>query len=163
MGKDSLNQFTQQCLLPISHLDKMQTQCVHAYHTISEEHIQIGCRYLSFYNRPVTHIPQWTHPISHNAPFCYRNMHMYAYFCHKMVHYWMFVNGIMGFFKWVYLWTLGKISYESFFAIIYIICISISVCTYFLYGNRSFWIGLKWDLLFDIGPNTKALFLQIHH
>ena len=32
-----------------------------------------------------------TSPISHNAPFCNRNVHICAYFCYKMVHCGIFV------------------------------------------------------------------------
>ena len=52
--------------------------------------------------RPVTQIPQCTSPISHNAPFCNRNVHTCAHFCHKMVHYGIFVWCIVGFVRWVY-------------------------------------------------------------
>ena len=37
-------------------------------------------------NRPVAQIPQYTSIISHNAPFCNRNMHICAHFCYKMMH-----------------------------------------------------------------------------
>ena len=40
---------------------------------------------------PVAQIPQFSNPISHNAPFCNRNVHMCAHFCYKMVHYGIFV------------------------------------------------------------------------
>ena len=36
--------------------------------------------------RPVAQIPQCTSSISHNAPFCNRNVYMCAHFCYKMVH-----------------------------------------------------------------------------
>ena len=37
-------------------------------------------------DRTVSQIPQCTSLISHNAPFCNRNVHMCAHFCYKMVH-----------------------------------------------------------------------------
>ena len=37
----------------------------------------------SYCNRSVSQIPQCTSLISHNAPFCNRNMHMSAHFCYK--------------------------------------------------------------------------------
>ena len=36
-------------------------------------------------NRPVAQIPKYTSPISHNAPFCNRNVHMCAHFCYETV------------------------------------------------------------------------------
>ena len=42
-------------------------------------------------NGPNSHIPQYTSPISNNAPFCNRNMHMNAHFRYKMVHCGTFV------------------------------------------------------------------------
>ena len=36
-------------------------------------------------NRPVAQIPKCTSPISHNAPFCSRNVHMCAHFCYETV------------------------------------------------------------------------------
>ena len=38
---------------------------------------------VSSYNRPVAQIPQCTTAISHNAPFCNRNVHVCAHFCYK--------------------------------------------------------------------------------
>ena len=43
-------------------------------------------RMLNLGNRPVTQIPQCTSPLSHNASFCNKNVHMCAHFCYKMVH-----------------------------------------------------------------------------
>ena len=37
-------------------------------------------------NRPVAYIPQRASPISHNAPFCNRNVHTCAHLCYKMVY-----------------------------------------------------------------------------
>ena len=53
-------------------------------------------------NNPVAQILQCTSPISHNAPFCDRNVHMCAHFCYKMVHYGIFMKCIMGFIRWIY-------------------------------------------------------------
>ena len=52
-------------------------------------------------NRPVSQIPQCTSPISHNAPFCNRNVHICAHFCYKMVHCVIFVWCIVGLVWWV--------------------------------------------------------------
>ena len=49
-----------------------------------------------------SHVPQCTSLISHNAPFCNRNVHMCAHFCCKIVHCGMFIWCIMGFVRWVY-------------------------------------------------------------
>ena len=35
---------------------------------------------------PISQIPQHIQHISHNAPFCYRNVHICAHFCYKLVH-----------------------------------------------------------------------------
>ena len=51
---------------------------------------RIECGYLSIHcvrgrsrwSKPVAQIPQCTSPISHNAPFCNRNVYMYAHFCY---------------------------------------------------------------------------------
>ena len=53
-------------------------------------------------NRPISQIPQCIHSISHNAPFCNRNVHMCAHFCYKMMHRGIFAGCIVGFVKWVY-------------------------------------------------------------
>ena len=37
-------------------------------------------------NKPVAQIPQCTSPISHNAPFYNRNVHICAHFCYKIIH-----------------------------------------------------------------------------
>ena len=70
---------------------------------------------LSSIRSPGTHflissqIPQCTSPISHNAPFCNRNVHMCAHFCYKMMHY-----GIMGYLSNA-LWDLrdGSIHFSN--------------------------------------------------
>ena len=49
------------------------------------------------YNRPVAQIPQCTRPISHDAPFCNRNVHTCAHFCYKIVHCGISVWCIVGF------------------------------------------------------------------
>ena len=41
-------------------------------------------------------IPQCTGRISHNAPFCNRNVHACAHFCYKMVHCGIWEWGIFG-------------------------------------------------------------------
>ena len=40
--------------------------------------------------RPIAPIPQCTSPISHNALFCNRNVHLCAHFCYKFLHCGMF-------------------------------------------------------------------------
>ena len=47
------------------------------YHVISE-------RVMKMSNWPVAQITQCTSPISQNAPFCNRNVHMCAHFCYEM-------------------------------------------------------------------------------
>ena len=55
--------------------------------------------------RPVAQIPQCTLPISHNAPFCNRNVHTCAHLCYKMVH--------CGICEMVYL-TLESLKHDSY-------------------------------------------------
>ena len=52
--------------------------------------------------RLILHIPQRDSPISHNAPFCSRNVHICAHFCYKIVHCGIFVWCIVGIVRWVY-------------------------------------------------------------
>ena len=42
------------------------------------------------------------HQISHNAPFCNRNLHVCAHFCYKMVHFGIFAWCIVESVRWVY-------------------------------------------------------------
>ena len=51
---------------------------------------------------PVAQIPRCTNLISHNAPFCNRNVHMCAHVCYKMVHCGIFVQCNVGFARRVY-------------------------------------------------------------
>ena len=53
-------------------------------------------------HRLVAQIPQCSSPISHNAPFCNRNVHMCAHFYYKMEHYGIFVYCIIVFVRSVY-------------------------------------------------------------
>ena len=52
------------------------------------QNIYVSPTYLDWatLNRPISQIPHSTFPISHNAPFSYRNVHTCAHFCFKMVH-----------------------------------------------------------------------------
>ena len=52
-------------------------------------------------NWPVVQIPQCTSPISHNAPFCYKNVHICAHFCYKMMHCGIF-GALWDCAPWVY-------------------------------------------------------------
>ena len=49
---------------------------------------------------PVAQISQCTSSVSHNAPFCYRNVHMCAHFCDKMAHCGIFVWCIVEIVRW---------------------------------------------------------------
>ena len=51
-------------------------------------------------------MPQCTSPISHNAPFCNRNVHLYANFCYKIVYCGIFVWCIVGFVQEMQLWRI---------------------------------------------------------
>ena len=53
-------------------------------------------------NRPIWHIPECIKQISHNAPFCDRNVHTCAHFCYKMSHCEIWHRCILGFVRWVY-------------------------------------------------------------
>ena len=53
-------------------------------------------------NRPISQMPQCIRQISHNAPFCNRNVHTCAHFCYKMLHCGIWHRCILGFVRWVY-------------------------------------------------------------
>ena len=53
-------------------------------------------------NRPISPIPQCIRKISHNAPFCNRNVHICAHFCYKMLHCGIWHRCILGFVRLVY-------------------------------------------------------------
>ena len=57
-------------------------------------------------NWPNSQIPQCTCPLSHNTPFCNRNVHMCAHLCYKMLHCGTSVWCIVGFVRWVYSWYI---------------------------------------------------------
>ena len=57
------------------------------------------------FNKLVAKIQQCTNPISHNASFCNRNVHICAHFCYKMVHCGIFVKSIVGYLSKA-LWDL---------------------------------------------------------
>ena len=68
-------------------------------------------------NRPISQIPQCTSSISHNAPFCNRNVHMCAHFCYKMGHCGILIRCIMGSVRWVYYieaWTLTDTVFDCY-------------------------------------------------
>ena len=63
-------------------------------------------------NRPISQIPQCIRQISHNVPFCSRNVHTCAHFCYKMMHHGIWDWGIMGFVRGAYLchyWCRNKL------------------------------------------------------
>ena len=53
-------------------------------------------------SRPTVQIPQCIRQISHNVPFCNRNVHTCAHFCYKMVHCGIWDWCIMGFVKQIF-------------------------------------------------------------
>ena len=55
------------------------------------------------------HIPQGIRQISHNAPFCNRNVHRGAHFCYKMVHCGIFVWCLVGFVRFFYVHAYGSL------------------------------------------------------
>ena len=57
---------------------------------------------LQSWYRPMAQIQRCTSPISHNASFCNRNVHMCAHFCYKIVHCGIFVWCTVGFVRWFY-------------------------------------------------------------
>ena len=59
------------------------------------------------HNRPISQIPECICAISHNAPFCNRNVHTCAHFCYKMLHCGIWHRCILGFVRWVYCKTWG--------------------------------------------------------
>ena len=50
--------------------------------------------------RQISQIPQCIRQISHNAPFCNRNVHLCAHFCYKVVHYGIWDWCIVGLCIW---------------------------------------------------------------
>ena len=54
-------------------------------------------------HRPISQIPQCIIQVSHNAPFCNRNVHRYAHFCYQMEHYGIRNWCIVGFVQPIYL------------------------------------------------------------
>ena len=62
------------------------------------------CHWSSFQglNRPISQIPKYTKQISHDAPFCNRNVHTYAHFCCKMTHCGIWDWCIVGVLQQVY-------------------------------------------------------------
>ena len=54
--------------------------------------------------RPDAHIPQWTSPISQDAPFCNKNVHVCAYSCYKILHCGIYLSNA--------LWDLWDGSWE---------------------------------------------------
>ena len=60
------------------------------------------CTHFISHNRPISQIPQCIRQISYNAPFCDRNVHPYAHFCHKMVYCGIWNWCIAGFVQQVY-------------------------------------------------------------
>ena len=90
------------------------------------------------WNRTLTQIPQCTSPISHNAPFCNRNVHMCAHFCYKTVHCGIFVWCIVGFVRCLFRGIFNLCS-GSFIVLNQIWCILHQVlvglnCTNWLFG-----------------------------
>ena len=52
-------------------------------------------------NRTFVQISKYTGPISHNASFCDRNVHMCAQFCYRIAHCVIFVCCIVGLVRYV--------------------------------------------------------------
>ena len=50
----------------------------------------------------ISQVPQYIRGISHNAPFCNRNVHLCAHFCYRMVHCGIFIYCIVGFVQQKY-------------------------------------------------------------
>ena len=57
---------------------------------------------LLFLHRFVAQIPECTSPISHNTPFCIRNVHVCGHFCYKILQCRIFVRCIVRFVTWAY-------------------------------------------------------------
>ena len=65
--------------------------------TFGNKRNSIGCESAVDHNKPVAQIPRLISPVSHNAPFCNRNMHMCTYFRSKMVNCGIFALFIVRF------------------------------------------------------------------
>ena len=53
-------------------------------------------------NRPISQIQQFFRQMSHNAPFCNRNVHTYSHFCYKLEHCGIWDGWIVRFVQQVY-------------------------------------------------------------
>ena len=81
------------------------TPIIRHIHTMKKKYLAVW---------PNSQIPQCISPISHNALFCNRNVHMCAHFCHKMVHCGIFgsipflVISLQQFFRisWLHSWCM---------------------------------------------------------
>ena len=62
--------------------------------------------------RFISHIPQWSKRISHNASLQKRNVHAWAQFCHNVVLCGIWYWCILGCVKWIY-WNAIHIWYYS--------------------------------------------------
>ena len=72
-------------------------------HNLVAQLTQVRFHNMSHVDRPISQIPECIRQISHNAPFCNRNVHTCAHFCYKMLHCGIWHRCILGFVRWVYL------------------------------------------------------------
>ena len=77
-----------------------------------DNHAQISWNVRQLYTWPYSQILQYTSPISHNAPFCNRNVHIIAHLCYKMVYCGIFVWCIVRFLRRVY-WPYNSLHLYS--------------------------------------------------
>ena len=76
-------------------------------HPVSSHYNWFECAYHN--NEPISQIQQRIRQMSHNTPFCNRNVHTCAHFCYKMVHCGLWNWCIVGFVQQVY--SAGTLSW----------------------------------------------------
>ena len=103
-------------------------------------------------NRPISQIPQCISQISHNAPFCNRNVHTCAHFCYKMVHCGIWDWCIVGFVQQVY--CCPRVWHR-----IYSDCSLIALRKYSQH-LVSLWLGVQTDTV-TVRPGNSAGLLLI--
>ena len=101
-------------------------------------------------NRVISQIPQCISQISHNAPFCNRNVHTGAHFCYKMVNCGIWDWCIVGFVQQVYCMIAPMpvkwpVKYPTMHHFVTEMCtqVHISVTKWWIVGYET---GALWDL-----------------
>ena len=101
-----IDAFWQSCLNLIHstntlHIFRPHTKILHKSHHQKFIFFKLQCVVANL-NWTNSQVPQCTSPISHDAPFCNRTVHMCSHFCYKMVHCGKFFWCTVGFVRRVY-------------------------------------------------------------